>query len=255
MEYGWVRNKSEGLAYPSPGLPRHVATPGYRPQTELNPVGIAYAGGRGDRAGLRIACDPGGVMRAGRAGTIKIDLGRRGQRRFPSIPQVAFVEFHLIFLEDPAQFILERFGAMMLFLSLDVFHQGIDMGGTDGERRVSLLPFEARLLWSALFDPHGGFTLDLFEQVRQSRLTTEETSNMDVILDSPHGDHRTLEPVAELPQHGMHFQPQALIRQHRTTQFCRKNEMNTQTCEGLGHGRDISIGTRDRSRGMIAQGH
>ena len=38
------RNKSVGLAYPSPGLPRYVATPGYGPQIELNPVGIAYAG-------------------------------------------------------------------------------------------------------------------------------------------------------------------------------------------------------------------
>ena len=44
-EYGRGRNKSEGLAYPSPGLPRHVATPGYGSQTGLNPVGIAYAGG------------------------------------------------------------------------------------------------------------------------------------------------------------------------------------------------------------------
>ena len=44
-EYGRARNKSEGLAYPSPGLPRHVATPGYGSQTALNPVGIAYAGG------------------------------------------------------------------------------------------------------------------------------------------------------------------------------------------------------------------
>ena len=44
-EYGRARNKSEGLAYPSPGLPRHVATPGYGSQTGLNPVGIAYAGG------------------------------------------------------------------------------------------------------------------------------------------------------------------------------------------------------------------
>ena len=43
-EYVQCRNKSEGLAYPSPGLPRYVATPGYGPQTELNPVGIAYAG-------------------------------------------------------------------------------------------------------------------------------------------------------------------------------------------------------------------
>jgi len=45
------RNKSAGLAYPSPGLPRQVATPGHALQTELNPVGIAYAGARG--GGLR----------------------------------------------------------------------------------------------------------------------------------------------------------------------------------------------------------
>jgi hypothetical protein len=45
VEYGRARNKSVGLAYPSPGLPRHVATPGYGSQTALNPVGIAYAGG------------------------------------------------------------------------------------------------------------------------------------------------------------------------------------------------------------------
>ena len=36
-----ARSKPEGLADPSPGLPRHVATPGDEPQTELNPVGNA----------------------------------------------------------------------------------------------------------------------------------------------------------------------------------------------------------------------
>jgi hypothetical protein len=33
-EYGQVRNNSEGLADPSPGLPRHVATPGFRPRQD-----------------------------------------------------------------------------------------------------------------------------------------------------------------------------------------------------------------------------
>jgi len=67
-EHIQVRNNSEGIAYPSPGLPRYVATPGYGPQAGLNPEGIAYAKVGCSRGGAGCMgfepCGPSGVVRA-----------------------------------------------------------------------------------------------------------------------------------------------------------------------------------------------
>jgi hypothetical protein len=41
-EDGRVRNKSVGLAYPGPGLARHVPTPGCDPPHRLNSEGVGY---------------------------------------------------------------------------------------------------------------------------------------------------------------------------------------------------------------------
>ena len=56
--------------------------------------------------------------------------------------QIPRVILHAILFKECQVFFLERFGAVVLFLPLNVIPDGLDSGSADGERAVTILPLE-----------------------------------------------------------------------------------------------------------------
>ena len=88
-------------------------------------MGVARIGSPGQRPGK---------------GNRKKTAALKGQHQ--SIPHVSFVEFDARIAQQSPVFVLERFGAMMLFLILDVNPRLYSMILTNGKRRISALPME-----------------------------------------------------------------------------------------------------------------
>src|SRR4051812_17305559 len=75
------------------------------------------------------------------------ELNRQGLKARPiavSIPQVAFVAFHTIFLEKRTELILKRHLSMMRFLPVNVTNQRLQIRRPDRERTISSLPRKFR---------------------------------------------------------------------------------------------------------------
>jgi|GEM_PF-5104106 len=61
---------------------------------------------------------------------------------FASIPHIAFVEFDTILAQKIAILLLKTAGAMVLFLTLHVFENGIKLTWAHRERAITALPVE-----------------------------------------------------------------------------------------------------------------
>ena len=64
----------------------------------------------------------------------------------PSIPNIPFVEFHAVFVQQIAVLFLERVCAMMFLLVVYVAHQVFQLTPADGEVPVASLPEEPVVL-------------------------------------------------------------------------------------------------------------
>jgi hypothetical protein len=70
-----------------------------------------------------------------------------------SRPEVAFVIFDPVFLEESNEFLLEGLSFIVFLLVSDVFLQGLHGGLADGKGSIPVLPAEAPELRALGFDP------------------------------------------------------------------------------------------------------
>ena len=91
------------------------------------------------RHGYQPPC--GWLMSVGPAGPLDSERNPGAwPRLWPISPQISFVIFHTMFLEEHQVFLLKCFGSVMFFLVGDVFLYGIHVRHAHGERTVALLP-------------------------------------------------------------------------------------------------------------------
>jgi len=79
------------------------------------------------------------------------DRPQAAKRRWKLIPQIPFVVFHIILLQQRNKFCLEIEAFVVLFLILDIFNDRIDIGTRHAKRSKTFLPRE--LLPESLLDP------------------------------------------------------------------------------------------------------
>ena len=77
--------------------------------------------------------------------------------------QIPRVILHAILFKECQVFFLERFGAVVLFLPLNVIPDGLDSGSADGERAVTILPLESSVT-NFLMHPGGGLPFHIPKQ-------------------------------------------------------------------------------------------
>src|SRR5271170_7910403 len=101
-----------------------------------------------------------------------------------SIPQIPFIEFHSIFFEECAKFILKRLLPVMHFLAVDVIDQCTQISRSNRECSVTPLPRELRQLRRLSFEPLGRRRLKLFHQPRNVLRARQANRKMYVIGNS-----------------------------------------------------------------------
>ena len=73
-----------------------------------------------------------------------------------SIPDIAFIVFDSVFLEEGAVFVLEGARLVVLLLGVDVVEQSIQVGRADGKGTLTALPCKGGQCGRLGFKPFGG---------------------------------------------------------------------------------------------------
>ena len=104
-----------------------------------------------------------------------------------SLPNIAGIEFNTVLLQKGNEFRLEVDPLMMFLLAFDVRQRCTDLGASDREGSLALLPREvpdrARFV-----HPMRGRTLDLSHGRRNSARCLKRKKHVDVIVSSPNSE-------------------------------------------------------------------
>src|SRR5262249_36857677 len=128
----------EGVSWQSPGS-RFRAPRGKKWCHRLYPEGVSW-----QSPGSRFA-HPGNADRPASYSTPK--------GFYPLIPDISLVPWQTVLGQQPPELVLERLGAMVLFLVRNVTAQGLRMGWTDGKGAVAVLPVERCQVWRLRLEP------------------------------------------------------------------------------------------------------
>jgi hypothetical protein len=79
--------------------------------------------------------------------------GATPQEKVSSVPHIAFVKFDAVFAQKLAILFLKGAGAMVFFLTLYVFEEGIKLTWAHRERAVAALPVEPPVFGIQPLDP------------------------------------------------------------------------------------------------------
>ena len=77
-----------------------------------------------------------------------------------SIPQIPFVKFNPVFLQQRQKLLLKTLFTMMLLLILNVIDNGVQLRNADAEGAVFFLPRKEPLIGKILVNPFRGTALD-----------------------------------------------------------------------------------------------
>ena len=114
---------------------------------------------------------------------------------------------------------------MMFLLIPDVTDEGIQMPRTDRKSSVSRLPSEIGQISKLAFDPFGGVTLQVEQQVGDGDLATKATEDVDMVLDAIDGERRAVGVPANTVEVSVDFLASILVSKERRPIFCRKDDV------------------------------
>jgi hypothetical protein len=106
----------------------------------------------------------------------------RGNTSGASIPNVSFITFDSVFLQERAKLILKRLLTMMGLLPVDVSEQLIQVARTNGKRPVAPLPSKPRQSGRLGLEPLGRRGFKLFHQRRHIHRTRHTNGKVNVVL-------------------------------------------------------------------------
>ena len=107
-----------------------------------------------------------------------------------SIPERVLIPLEIVVCQNPPQFILENFLAMVLFLVTDVLHQGLEMARADRKRGIARLSFEVAERWRFLLGPLSRLAIEFLDQVGNRSRPSQMTGDVDMILHTSHRHER-----------------------------------------------------------------
>src|SRR5262249_55728095 len=107
-----------------------------------------------------------------------------------SIPNIAFIPWDLVLLQEHTQLVLEAAPAMVFFLSSDIFSHLLQIGLTHGETGITALPLKISVLASLFLQPTIGYTFYFLHPFRLRDRPTKATKQMHVVFNSTDEDRR-----------------------------------------------------------------
>lgn len=107
------------------------------------------------------------------------------------MPQIFRIECNARCNQHPLILFLKSFGAMMLFLILNVTLNILYMARTDTEHAISRLP--AEVIPGLTFQPFRRFRFDFFQKISNRRLSAEIYEKMNVIRHATFGNQTRFE--------------------------------------------------------------
>jgi hypothetical protein len=157
------------------------------------------------------------------------------QRGVRSIPNIAFVIFHVVAFEEFEVFLLECFGAVMFGLVGEIGANDVEIRIRNGKCGITSLPGEIRGARKSIVNPRRGEGFDVADNVRDGVVTVEGGEDMDVIGDSAGGAESAFavrEDAADVfIEAGLEFG-----RDEGEAIFGGEDEVEIESAEGLGHG-------------------
>ena len=81
------------------------------------------------------------------------------------VPDIAFVVFDSVFLEEVAVFVLESSRSVVFLLGVDVMQQGVDIRWPDGKGTVTALPRKGGQCRGLGFEPFGGRRFQFLDEL------------------------------------------------------------------------------------------
>ena len=110
--------------------------------------------------------------------------------RLSSIPDVLFIEFDAITIQEVPILVLESSAAVVFFLRCDIRYHVFSMCGTDREYAVTTLPVELVQVGTKRFDELRRFTFDLFDKVLCRVNASHVEQDMNMICNATNNDER-----------------------------------------------------------------
>ncbi len=162
---------------------------------------------------------------------------RQGLKARPitcSIPNVAFVAFHAIFLQECAHFLLEILLRMVRLLAVDVTDQSVRIRRSNGERAIASLPCESRQAWRLSLEPFRRRRFKLSHQVRHGSRAGQTNRQMDVVRNAP----GTIAFAVRVTRHSSEIGVERRAHggvEHRFAIFRAEDHMHKEKGEGLRH--------------------
>src|SRR5712692_2829300 len=101
-----------------------------------------------------------------------------------SVPHIAFVEFDAVFTQKIAILLLKTTVAMVLFLALHVFENGVKLTWAHRERAITALPEELSIFRVQPLDPFRGSFLHRFDHRSLRDSSGKGRNNMEMISDT-----------------------------------------------------------------------
>jgi len=155
-----------------------------------------------------------------------------------------------VLFQQQAQFILEGYPGVVLFLVVDVADARFDGRFADGEAGVAVLPMELGALGAESFKPFGGLFFGDLEEIGEGLGFGEQHEEVDVVLHAADADEFAAGVLDDAGHVGVELGLDGR-RDEGEAVFGGENEVDVEFDEGLRH--DGSPGNKGVTGGMIVE--
>lgn len=106
------------------------------------------------------------------------------QGRLTSVPQIPFVVYHPVLLQQHYEFLLKRHFAMMLWLPTDILRYLVQLRNTNAERAVFFLSSKQTMLRKCVMHPFRRAAFDKLQRLRYRHRRGQGQQNVNMIFDT-----------------------------------------------------------------------
>ncbi len=104
-----------------------------------------------------------------------------GKDRHRLIPNIGLIVFDAVFFQEHQKLFLERTGAVVFFLLVDVGAEGIQIRGADRKASVAALPRKCRVVGRLCFQPFGRRGFQVLDEVGNGEGAGQSDGQMHVV--------------------------------------------------------------------------
>lgn len=153
---------------------------------------------------------------------------------FELVPDIAFIVFDFVFLEEGSVFVLEGARLVMFLLGVDVVKQGIEIRWPDGKGTVSPLPRKGGQCRRLGFQPFGGRGFQFLDELSHSDRPGEADGEMNMVGHAADAEAFTIHIAGDRCEIGVQRRAHRDI-EHGSPVFGAKDDVRQEIGERLGH--------------------